>query len=193
MQPEHSGPRQIRLAWVERLAGALFDLAGDQDVRVIEALAAVLARQCARQCREKLGTPLRGCPKRPPRSRLRTRHPIRRSSSGAPSANESPGGRCTAAWSTRRAVPRPSIASTTARPGRAICCLSACSDRFCSIARRRRVAGGRLANLAQPEPAADRRSRPIGGLFRGSGSPLGLQRVRIDAPSRQWRLFSAFR
>jgi hypothetical protein len=60
MQPEHSGPRQIRLAWVERLAGALFDLAGDQDVRVIEALAAVLARQCARQCREKLGTPLRG-------------------------------------------------------------------------------------------------------------------------------------
>jgi hypothetical protein len=60
MQPEHSGPRQIGLAWVEQLAGALFDLAGDQDVRVIEALAAVLARQCARQWRDGLGTPLRG-------------------------------------------------------------------------------------------------------------------------------------
>jgi hypothetical protein len=60
MPPEHSGPRQIGLAWVERLAGALFDLAGDQDVRVIEALAAVLARQCARQWRDRLGTPLRG-------------------------------------------------------------------------------------------------------------------------------------
>jgi hypothetical protein len=60
MQPEHWGPRQIGLTWVERLADALFDLAGDQDVRVIEALAAVLARQCARQWRVRLATPHRG-------------------------------------------------------------------------------------------------------------------------------------
>jgi hypothetical protein len=45
MQPERSGRRQISLAWVVPLAGVLFDMAGDQDVRVIEALAAVLARQ----------------------------------------------------------------------------------------------------------------------------------------------------
>ena len=37
-------PPQIGLDLVERLADTLFDLAGDQDVRVIEALAAVLAR-----------------------------------------------------------------------------------------------------------------------------------------------------
>jgi hypothetical protein len=64
MQPERCAPRQIGLAWVERLADALFDLAADQDVRVIEALAAVLARQWAgqwaKQCRDKLGTRLRG-------------------------------------------------------------------------------------------------------------------------------------
>lgn len=43
MQPER--PQGPPAALVERLAGTLFDLAGDQDVRVIEALAAVLARQ----------------------------------------------------------------------------------------------------------------------------------------------------
>jgi N-acetylmuramoyl-L-alanine amidase len=45
MQPERSGPRQTSLDSIARLAETLFDLAGDQDVRVIEALAAVLARQ----------------------------------------------------------------------------------------------------------------------------------------------------
>jgi len=45
MQPEHAPRQPDAPALVERLAGALFDLAGDQDVRVIEALAAVLARQ----------------------------------------------------------------------------------------------------------------------------------------------------
>jgi hypothetical protein len=45
MQPERARPRPAALVLVERLACTLFDLAGDQDVRVIEALAAVLARQ----------------------------------------------------------------------------------------------------------------------------------------------------
>jgi hypothetical protein len=45
MQPERATRRQIGLALVERLADDLFDLAGGQDVRVIEALAAVLARR----------------------------------------------------------------------------------------------------------------------------------------------------
>jgi hypothetical protein len=56
MQPERSRPRQISLAWVVPLAGVLFDMAGDQDVRVIEALAAVLARQW----RDGPAGPLRG-------------------------------------------------------------------------------------------------------------------------------------
>jgi hypothetical protein len=45
MQPERAAGQPAAPAQVEQLAGALFDLAGDQDVRVIEALAAVLARQ----------------------------------------------------------------------------------------------------------------------------------------------------
>jgi hypothetical protein len=60
MQPEGLGPRGIGLALVERLAGALFDLAGDQEVRVIEALAAVLARRWARPSRDEPGSTLGG-------------------------------------------------------------------------------------------------------------------------------------
>jgi hypothetical protein len=45
MQPERAAGQSAAPALVEWLAGILFDLAGDQDVRVIEALAAVLARQ----------------------------------------------------------------------------------------------------------------------------------------------------
>jgi hypothetical protein len=45
MPHERSEPRRTGLDSVERLADTLLDLAGDQDVRVIEALAAVLARQ----------------------------------------------------------------------------------------------------------------------------------------------------
>jgi hypothetical protein len=45
MQRERSTSQQTCLALVDRLADTLFDLAGDQDVRVIEALAAVLAKQ----------------------------------------------------------------------------------------------------------------------------------------------------
>jgi hypothetical protein len=60
MQPERSEPRQIGLALAERLADALFDLAGDQDVRVIEAVAAVLARRWARRSRDEPGNSLRG-------------------------------------------------------------------------------------------------------------------------------------
>jgi hypothetical protein len=56
MQPERATQPQIGLALVERLADALFDLAGDQDVRVIEALAAVLARRWRRNFQ----SPLRG-------------------------------------------------------------------------------------------------------------------------------------
>jgi hypothetical protein len=63
MLPERSAPGRMHLAWVERLADTLFDLAGDQDVRVIEALAAVLARQCARHWRDRLGTPRRALSK----------------------------------------------------------------------------------------------------------------------------------
>jgi hypothetical protein len=44
MQPDRAG-QQASPTLVEGLAATLFDLAGDQDVRVIEALAAVLARQ----------------------------------------------------------------------------------------------------------------------------------------------------
>ncbi len=44
MQPERAG-QQASASLVEGLAARLFDLAGDQDVRVIEALAAVLAKQ----------------------------------------------------------------------------------------------------------------------------------------------------
>jgi hypothetical protein len=50
MQPKRAARPQTSLASVERLADALFDLAGDQDVRVIEALAAVLARRWRRGC-----------------------------------------------------------------------------------------------------------------------------------------------
>ena len=60
MQPERSEPRQIALALAERLADALFDLAGDHDVRVIEALAAVLAKRWARPSRDDPGSSLRG-------------------------------------------------------------------------------------------------------------------------------------
>ena len=56
MQPERAWPRQISLARVVPLAGVLFDMAGDQDVRVIEALAAVLVRQW----RDGPAGPLRG-------------------------------------------------------------------------------------------------------------------------------------
>jgi hypothetical protein len=44
MQPERAR-QQAGPSVVEGLAATLFDLAGDQDVRVIEAIAAVLARQ----------------------------------------------------------------------------------------------------------------------------------------------------
>ena len=60
MRHERSGPRQTSLNSIARLADTLFDLAGDQDVRVIEALAAVLARQWARLWRDEPGSPLRG-------------------------------------------------------------------------------------------------------------------------------------
>jgi hypothetical protein len=56
MQRERVARQQISLALVEGLADALFDLFGDQDVRVIEALAAVLARRW----RGGLHSPLRG-------------------------------------------------------------------------------------------------------------------------------------
>jgi hypothetical protein len=56
MPPERAARPQTSVALVERLADALFDLAGDQDVRVIEALAAVLARRWRRG----LQGPLRG-------------------------------------------------------------------------------------------------------------------------------------
>jgi hypothetical protein len=56
MQPERATRRQISLALVEQLTDDLFDLAGDQDVRVIEALAAVLARRW----RSGSQSPLRG-------------------------------------------------------------------------------------------------------------------------------------
>jgi hypothetical protein len=45
MRPEWTKWSQTRLDSVERLTDTLFDRAGDQEVRVIEALAAVLARQ----------------------------------------------------------------------------------------------------------------------------------------------------
>ena len=45
MRHEHPGQGRPGPDSVERLARTLFDLAGDEDVRVIEALAAVLARQ----------------------------------------------------------------------------------------------------------------------------------------------------
>jgi hypothetical protein len=48
MRPERLTRPQTSVALVEWLAAALFDLAGDQDVRVIEALAAVLARRWRR-------------------------------------------------------------------------------------------------------------------------------------------------
>jgi hypothetical protein len=60
MRPERSWPRQTSLASVDLLADALFDLAGDQDVRVIEALAAVLARRAAGQRRDDPGSRLCG-------------------------------------------------------------------------------------------------------------------------------------
>ncbi len=44
MQPKHATGQDVRPEVIDRLAGTLFDLAGNQDVRVIEALAAVLAR-----------------------------------------------------------------------------------------------------------------------------------------------------
>jgi hypothetical protein len=45
MRREHATRPQIGSVLVDRLADALFALAGDQDVRVVEALAAVFARQ----------------------------------------------------------------------------------------------------------------------------------------------------
>jgi hypothetical protein len=45
MLPEHATGQVPNLASDERLADTLFDMAGDQDVRVIEAIAAVLVRQ----------------------------------------------------------------------------------------------------------------------------------------------------
>jgi hypothetical protein len=56
MQRERATGQEIGLVLVERLADALFGLSGDQDVRVIEALAAVLARRW----RCGLHSPLRG-------------------------------------------------------------------------------------------------------------------------------------
>jgi hypothetical protein len=56
MQLKRAPRAQADPALVERLADSLFDLAGDQDVRVIEALAAVLARRWRRSCH----SPLRG-------------------------------------------------------------------------------------------------------------------------------------
>jgi N-acetylmuramoyl-L-alanine amidase len=56
MRHERSGPARPGRDSTDCLADTLFDLAGDQDVRVIEALAAVLARQ--RQ--EGSGSPSRG-------------------------------------------------------------------------------------------------------------------------------------
>jgi hypothetical protein len=44
MQPERTSRYDVRAEVIDRLSDTLFDLAGDQDVRVIEALAAVLAR-----------------------------------------------------------------------------------------------------------------------------------------------------
>jgi hypothetical protein len=60
MLPERSAPGRMNLARVERLTDTLFDLAGDEDVRVIEALAAVLARQCEKQWRDRPARPRRG-------------------------------------------------------------------------------------------------------------------------------------
>jgi hypothetical protein len=48
MRPERATRPRTSVALVEWLTDALFDLAGDQDVRVIEALAAVLARRWRR-------------------------------------------------------------------------------------------------------------------------------------------------
>jgi hypothetical protein len=45
MQRERTTRQQMNVALVGRLADTLFDLAGDQEVRVIEALAAVFARR----------------------------------------------------------------------------------------------------------------------------------------------------
>jgi Cell Wall Hydrolase len=56
MPLENATPQQTSIALVERLANALLDLAGDQEVRVIEALAAVLARHW----RDGDRSPLRG-------------------------------------------------------------------------------------------------------------------------------------
>ena len=56
MPLENATPQQTSIALVERLANALLDLAGDQEVRVIEALAAVLARRW----RDGDRSPLRG-------------------------------------------------------------------------------------------------------------------------------------
>jgi hypothetical protein len=56
MQHERSGTSRTSHDLVECLADTLLELAGDQDVRVIEALAAVLARQW----RDGSGSPSRG-------------------------------------------------------------------------------------------------------------------------------------
>jgi hypothetical protein len=60
MRLERSRLRQTGFASVDRLADDLFELAGDQDVRVIEALAAVLARQRTTTCRDEPGSRLSG-------------------------------------------------------------------------------------------------------------------------------------
>ena len=56
MRHERWGSSRTSLDLVECFADTLLDLAGDQDVRVIEALAAVLARQW----RDESGSPSRG-------------------------------------------------------------------------------------------------------------------------------------
>lgn len=56
MQPERPTRQRISLTLFDQLADTLFALAGDQDVRVIEALAAVFARQW----RDGVHSPIRG-------------------------------------------------------------------------------------------------------------------------------------
>ena len=192
MRPEHSGPRQIGLAWVERLADALFDLAGDQDVRVIEALAAVLGKAVrkamAGQARDAASRLVRSdrravvCERGTrPGGRRPARHLPTDCQAGAAWQSGRPDAGCHSRPSHRR-QPALVARSVADRHVRTVPVLSPAAA----------MAGGRLANPAQPEPAADRRSRPV--IFsEGSESPLGLRRVRIDSPSRPWRLFSAFR
>jgi hypothetical protein len=61
MRHERWEPGRASLTSIESLADALFDLAGDQEVRVIEALAAVFARQWRDGC----GSPCQGVSEAP--------------------------------------------------------------------------------------------------------------------------------